>query len=500
MFVKLSKDYDGHKAGDVIEIADEAIARSFITVGIAEASDAQALIQSATKALLDEATSAIKAELAELKRTAMNGAASNGPPPPPADEGVEFDGRIEATESPADRAVDGKAIARGIGEIIGLIARTAPKAPDDVRNHADLRLTKFYKLDRVSDFHDANLSNRGAPVSRAGTESMGGASGYGYFIKPELLTGYFEIAMEDSLIEPFARPIPVGATNEVHWPALDQYFIPGVGQTASAAGIRVFYKGEITQRQSSDAKVREILYKIVDLTGFTALSRDLVADNYISSVAVVQELFLRALAFTKDYMYVNGDGNGKPTGIRGSAALLTATRKNANKICLEDAMAMMAKFHQSRAKSAMWIAHQSCFPELLTIKYGGTNAPAFLPNASINQSSPFSAIDGSASSESNFVTQGTFLGKPIRFTTDKLEMLGTPGDFMLVDASSYGVATRQGVEVSASDQFLFDSDQIALRFKTRHDGKSLWTGPYTSTSPSGVAFKTSPFIQLDAGS
>jgi hypothetical protein len=144
----------------------------------------------------------------------------------------------------------------------------------------------------------------------------------------------------------------------------------------------------------------------------------------------------------------------------------------------------------------MWIAHQSTFPELLTIKYNGTNAPAFIPNAQVTQSAPFSAIDGSSSSDSRFVTEGTFLGKPIRFTTDKLETLGTAGDFMLVDASSYGVATRQGVEIGTSTEFLFDTDQIAYRFKVRNDGKSLWTGPYNSTTPGGANFKSSPFVQL----
>lgn len=500
MFVKLISDVAAHKAGSVIDEPNETVARGYIAAGLAEESDHGAHLGNIVDSKLAAATAPILEAVEKLKRSLVDNVPSKGAPPPPAeDKGVEFDGDVEATESPADRGVDGKAIARGFGEIVGLIGRTAPSIPVEHRTHADQRLTEFYKLDRVSDFHDANLSKRGAPVSRAGTESMVGGSGYGYFVKPELMGSYFEIAMEDSLIEPFVAQIPVGATNEAKWLALDQYFIPGIGQTASASGIRVFRKGEITQRASSDAVLREILFKIADLTGITSLSRDLIADNYISAASTIQNLFMRALAFTKDFEFINGDGVGKPTGIRKSNALLTATRKSANKIQLEDLQAMQAIFHQSRAKSSMYIAHQSCFTELLTLKFG-SGLPAFLPNASIDQTSSFSLIAGTSSSDTKFQSHGTLLGKPIRFTTDKLEVLGTVGDIMLVDPSQYGVADRQGVEIGVSDQFQFDTDQITYRFKLRNDGKSLWTGPYNSTSPSGANYKTSPYVQLGAGS
>jgi HK97 family phage major capsid protein len=496
MFVKLLSNVADHKAGAILSV-DDAVARSYIDAKLAEESSQDAHIEAMVGAQIARATEALKDDLGEIARK-FSSAPSNGPPSKGLkfdENGVPFDGTVEGTESPADRGADGKAIERGLGEIVSLIGRTSTKAPADVQRHADQRLTEVFKLERVSDFN-----GKGQDIARTGTESLSGGAGYGYLVKPERLAGYFEIAMEDSLIEPFVRNIPVGATDNVLWPALDQNFIPGIGQTASAAGIRVFRKGEITRRQPSDAQIREIQFKIADLTGYTALSRDLIADNYISSVAIVQDLFLRALAFTKDFEYVNGDGVGRPMGIRKSNALLTATRKAANKICLEDLQSMMAIFHQGRARSSMWIAHQSCFTELANVKFGGTNAPAFLPNASIDQTSAVSLVSGSSSSDVRFVTQGTLLGRPIRFTTDKLELLGTPGDIMLVDASSYGVASRQGVEIGVSDQFLFDTDQIAYRFKIRNDAKSLWTSAYNSTTPSGGNFKTSPFVQLGAGS
>lgn len=495
MFVKLSTVIGEYKAGDIVEV-DEAIGRAYVTAGHAVESNEAARSDAEFEKRIAAATKSIKDELMEQMRSVNAGAKSNGPPSGAMkfdDQGVPFDGAVEAVSSPADRDMTGRTAKHGLGEIIGLIGRMHREVPSSERDYADKRLTEFYKLDRISNFHTTDLSS----VSRAGTESMSGGAGYGYLVKPEYLAGYFEVAMEDSVFAPFCRQLPVGATNEIKWPALNQFFQPAVGQTAAAAGIRVFRKGEVTQRQAMDAQVNELTFKIEDLTGLTSFSRDLIADNFISSTAIVQDMFLRAMAYTVDFESVNGDSAGKLIGFRNSAALLTASRTTSSKITLEDLQKMMALFHQASYKRSMFVAHQSCYTELLTLKYGTSGVPAFIPNASIGQDSPFSAIAGNGETGDNkFAAHGTLLGKPIRFTTDKLEALGTSGDIVLVDPYMYGIATRQGVEVGVSEHFNFDTDKITYRFKMRNAGQSLWSGPYHSTTPSGVDYKTSPFVQL----
>lgn len=500
MFVKLNTVIGDHKPGDIYEVSDE-VGRAFIAAGHAVESNEIERSDAEFKRQLAAATQVLRDELAEQMRgvvgVAKSGGAKSGGPPSGAmkfdDQGVPFDGAVQATESPADRDVTGRAAKQGLGEIISLIGRMRNQVPTAEREYADKRLTQFYKLDRIADFHTTDL----ASVSRAGTESMSGGTGYGYLIKPEYLAGYFEVAMEDSVFAPFCRQLPVNATNEIKWPALNQYFQPAIGQTAAAAGIRVFRKGEVTQRQAIDAQINELVFKIEDLTGLTSFSRDLIADNFLSSTAIVQDMFLRAMAYTVDFESINGNSAGKLIGFRNSPALLTQSRTTPGKITLDDIQKMIAVFHQACYKRAMFIAHQSCFTELLTLRYGTSGVPAFLPNASINQSSPFSAIAGTGETGNGmFASHGTLIGKPIRFTTDKLEALGTAGDIVLVDPYMYGIATREGVEVGVSEHFQFDTDKITLRFKIRNAGQSLWTGPYHSTTPSGVDYKTSPFVQL----
>ena len=88
---------------------------------------------------------------------------------------------------------------------------------------------------------------------------------------------------------------------------------------------------------------------------------------------------------------------------------------------------------------------------------------------------------------------GTLFGFPL-YVSEKVPVLGTAGDISLVDPSQYGYAKRQGLEVGLSEHFLFDTDQIAYRFKLRHDAKSLWRAPYTQAD--GKSTKVSPFIIL----
>jgi HK97 family phage major capsid protein len=92
-----------------------------------------------------------------------------------------------------------------------------------------------------------------------------------------------------------------------------------------------------------------------------------------------------------------------------------------------------------------------------------------------------------------YKAMGTLLGLPIRFT-EKVPALGTTGCLSLIDPTQYGTADRQGLEVGISEHFLFDTDQIAFRFKIRNDGQPLWLAPYTSAD--AAATKFSPFVQL----
>ena len=286
------------------------------------------------------------------------------------------DGRIEHISSPADRNINGKKTRGSFGEMCKCIFfEGAVNAPAEVRNWATKRLRDHYgaakctyavneETGEIKSTLTRTLDYGGTEtITRTGTESVSGGASYGFAVKPEWYGSLFEIPIEQQAFVSGAFMVPVGNTLEFKWPALDQYKAPttagGVTQSAIYAGFQLFYKGEITQRTYSDAALDMITFKIVDLTGFTTLSRDLIADNYIAMDAMAQRVFARGFQWMEDYMSIQGPGIGKPQGyfnanaaIYGGASSETAWLVlSANYIRYEDLSWMMSKLHSASLES-----------------------------------------------------------------------------------------------------------------------------------------------------
>lgn len=488
---------DAYKAGQIVELKDDA-ARSLIAIGQAKESDAGALLRQSNKADMDR----FKTELLGEIRTALKPAGNAGARKPPA-----VGGGVTGAEASEERGLDGKAAKPCFGDFCRCVFfAQARNTPQPLADWAVRRLQNVYGAERCQYEVDeatgeitqtiSRSMDYAGTVTRTGTESLSGGATYGFAVRPEYMGNLFEIAMEQSVFANAAFDIPMGQTNEVRWPALDQYNAPttagGIKQAASFAGFTLQYAGETTQRTASDAALSDITFKITDLTGFTSLSRDLMADNYIAMDAMAQRVFARAFVFMEDYMSLYGDGIGKPQGIANAASLLTVGRNTPSHIRYEDLVAMMQNLHPQCWGGARWLAHVTTLPDLVAVKSGTTFV--YQPNTQISQADRPSVIGQSGYDSAAKVArpQGILMGLPIYFT-EKVAALGTAGDLYLVCPSEYGMARRAGIEVGLSEHFYFDTDRVALRFKKRHDGKSLWRNAYTQLN--GTT-KTSPFVQL----
>lgn len=494
MFIEITDPagYGGFKCGDIVDV-DEAVARAYISVGKAKESTEVARTLRAEMANEQKRTAdMLDAKFKELSDKLAATVTSNGPP----SRGMTFDkegnvvnpdkgvdvgdgSQVRGSEASADRGTE------CFSEILNLIWRQKSSTEPTERDWCTSRLERSYGLERRK--FDPEVQNR------AGTESMTGGATYGYLIKPQYYGSLFEIAMEDSVLYPYAFNVPIGNSLELRWPVLDQYTAPSSGQSAAYGGVQVFRKGEIAQRPSSDARLREQTFKVTDLVGYSPLSRDLIADNYIAADAIITRVFGRAIEWKKDYEVINGNGVGKPLGYFNSPALLTVTKNTASHIKFEDLVAMLAAYHQSGLSNAMWVANQTCYADLAAItNNGGTYV--FNPNAMVSQAMMLSIMNKTTNvPDLKYKAMGTLMGLPIRFT-EKVPALGTTGCLSLIDPTQYGVAERQGLEVGISEHFLFDTDQIAFRFKIRNDGQPLWLSYYTSAD--AAATKFSPFVQL----
>ena len=253
------------------------MARGLIEAGQAKESDALHYMQASLEAKNEKRWAEIKDELV---RAIKPDVAPKGPPGGQALENTVKADRVDHVKA------EGR---RSFTEMLSCVfTAQCQDAPEQKRVYARNLLGKVYSDNTVSYKTDDSgvltetVERGGVTIQRTGTGvNLWRATTYGFAIKPDWAGELFRIPIEDSVIEGAARGVPVGAALEFKWPALDQWKTPIAGQSASYAGFQLFRKGEITQRTASDAALSMIEFKITDLTAYTTLSRDLLADNYI---------------------------------------------------------------------------------------------------------------------------------------------------------------------------------------------------------------------------
>ena len=140
---------------------------------------------------------------------------------------------------------------------------------------------------------------------------------------------------------------------------------------------------------------------------------------------------------------------------------------------------MKARTRIRKRKSLVWTANQDEEAQLyqlaLPISTGGIVMPVYHPSA--NQADGIS---------------GMLLGVPIVFV-EQCETLGTLGDIILGDWSSYIAATKGPVQSASSIHLKFDYNQTAFRFVTFFDGQSRVKSPITPYKGNNTV---SPFVAL----
>lgn len=543
MYVRFKEDFLNHKSGEISGDIPSNVARSFIEAGKAEEVNSEVYLRGLLEARLDQRQTELLKTMQDMLHTAFKGGdgarAATQPTPPNGGGQVDFDAVARGAANAAGVAMDddkdpairannillrriGDAQKRGqdagIGEILGLVGIVGkPQAFDPAKVHfANRRLQHMCGEFREEVFnansgrwdtkHTRTLADGALEViTRTGTDSLSGGTTYGFALKPEFLGNLFEISMEQQVFVNAATQIPVSNGIEVRWPAWDQYRPPtlaqGVIQPAVFAGVQLYYEGETSPRVSTDANLNSINFKIIDLTAFTALSRDFVVDNYLAFDAALTRMIGRAFGWMEDWMSIQGPGVGRPQGYFNSGATLVVNRASSTyKISSNDLTAMIAAVSPMVWNELRWITNITTVP-YLAILTNSSGTPVFQPNALITQAQQFSIMDksmGGSGAELMHRPMGTLVGFPVYFS-EKVSQVGNTGDLSLVAPSQYGVARRSGLEIAVSEHFYFSTDLIAYRMKQRHDMKSLWRAPYIQAdNPSSPASGTqvSPFVML----
>jgi HK97 family phage major capsid protein len=192
----------------------------------------------------------------------------------------------------------------------------------------------------------------------------------------------------------------------------------------------------------------------------------------------------KALAFKEDQAFMTETGTGAPQGFINCPASVQVAAESgqaSGTILWENVVKMFARMLPNSVGNAVWIVSPDCFPQLATmaLSVGTGGGPVW--------------IGGYGNSGGMSAPPATILGRPV-IVSEKASALGTTGDISFVDLSYYVIGDRQGVEVAASDQFLFSQDKTAFRIIERVDGRPWLQSALTPAN--GSSNTLTAFVQL----
>ncbi|MFI0236333.1 phage major capsid protein [Streptomyces sp. NPDC016845] len=299
----------------------------------------------------------------------------------------------------------------------------------------------------------------------------------GFLIPETLRSEMLKVALEQAIVRPRARVIPM-ETLRVPFPAIDSTS----NVNSVYGGITTYWTEEGGKLQGSKPRFGRVVLDAKKLTAYTEIPNELLTDSLISLTAFVDEAFPEALAFAEDQAFLTGDGVGKPLGILNGNAAISVTRTGAGQIQLLDVINMYARMLPQSISRACWVASHDTWPQLaqmaLTRGTDGIASPAMWMTGG-------QAIDAPPL---------TLMGLPV-IRSEKVPALGNAGDLALVDMGFYLVGDRQAMQAKQSEDFKFDTDEVAFRVIERVDGRP-WL--QSAITPANGGSSLSPIVKLAA--
>jgi HK97 family phage major capsid protein len=303
---------------------------------------------------------------------------------------------------------------------------------------------------------------------------QGGATG-GYLVPIEFYSRLMQLVGEMSIVRPRATLVPM-AGKSIQVPALDVTTAPSAGDTAFLGGVVGRWTEEAATRNETEPALKQVDLVNYELAGYSKVSNTLLADSAIGLDALLMQIFSRAISWYEDYAFLRGNGAGKPLGALTWAGRIAVTRSAASAVALSDVAGMFGRLLPGGTPSSIaWTVHPTVLVKLLTMA-GGDNV-IFLGN------------------DVRGTPRWQVLGYDVCIS-EKMPALNTEGDIMLADWQHYLVGDRGQVEIAYSEHVAFLTNQSIWRFVARVGGQPWLRDKVTLADASSTL---SPVVTLAAG-
>ena len=320
--------------------------------------------------------------------------------------------------------------------------------------------------------------NLGAAASGL-SQSVGSDGG---FLVPPTFSQTIWDGLRDELDNFMARCDEYTVTGEsISFPKVDE----SSRKTGSRyGGIRSYWIAEGSQIPASQPKLEGLRLEPQELATLVFVTEKLLRNAGPAISQYLTRAATEEIRFMVNNAIYEGDGTGKPLGIKNSPALITVSKDTGqagDSVTERNIARMWARLHPRARQGAVWLANVDVEPALDLLSH-------VIRNAADDDN-----VGGSYARLYNPET-GTLKGRPVIYN-EHSDTLGDPGDLMLVHFPSYALGVRGGIRSDTSMHLRFDYAEMAFRFMFEIDGKPWLDKPIT---PFKGAETLSTFVQLEA--
>lgn len=274
--------------------------------------------------------------------------------------------------------------------------------------------------------------------------------------------------------------VPIGANfNGLKMNAVDE---TSRADGSRWGGVRGYWANEADALTASKPKFRQIELNLNKLIALFYATDEILQDASALE-SVFTEAFSEEIGFKLEDAIFSGDGSGKPLGFINSPALITVTHDSGDSgatVSTADVLAMWSRLPARSRANAVWLINQDVEPKLFPLTLGSGTAVQLLYFPPGSNGNP----------------NGSLLGRPV-IPTEHNATLGTPGDIVLADLSTYVMIDKGGVRQDSSMHVRFLNDEMTFRMTYRCDGQPWWNSALTPKNGSNTQ---SPFIALSTRS
>jgi HK97 family phage major capsid protein len=223
-------------------------------------------------------------------------------------------------------------------------------------------------------------------------------------------------------------------------------------------GVTFSYLNDGGKKAATKPEIDYLQFTPHEIAALVPLTHALIDDSSINVVEWVTNLMIRAFAYLIDHDCIQGNGAGKCLGITNTPGILTQNRVTGSSVCLTDLVNMDIKLNDVFDPTSEWFMRAGIGKKLRLSTVGTLGLPQWMEGAGYQASvaQPFKPQE--------------IGGRQPNYTYNT-PALGCLGDVILGPPDQYWLAVRKELQVDESDHFYFDTNERALRFVARMDGK-----------------------------